>query len=439
MTALHELAAELGVEREWRGVDGHTARGHRRHAARGVRRARRRAWTRPDDAAGALRARRADTVAAGIEPVAVAWDATRPRVVVYRSREHADATLQRDDRTGRRRRRRPGPTPTARCARSATAREPDTLRTRSHAAPGAAVRRARAHGRRRGPRRRRATVLAAPSRPAGGDRSHRWGIFAPLYALHDRERPAAGDFGSLRRFATWAGRHGADLVGTLPLLATFVGHGREPCDPSPYAPVSRRFWNEAYLDRAAPIAGRRRARDRSTPADPRRAARRPASRSARPDPRRRSRRARKWPRPTVPRCARWLAHRPRRRRAYARFRAEVEGGGERRGRATTSSRSGAATRSSTALAAELRARGQSLFLDFPVGSHRDGLRRPARRRAVRARRLGRRAAGHVLRDRAGLGVPADRSAPARGSTGTRISAPASTRTSGSRRTCASTT
>ena len=116
----------------------------------------------------------------------------------------------------------------------------------------------------------RATVLAAPSRPAGGDRSHRWGLFAPLYALHDRERPAAGDFGSLRRFARWAGRQGADLVGTLPLLATFVGHGREPCDTSPYAPVSRRFWNEAYLDLRA-IAGARRTRrsiDAAGPAGP---------------------------------------------------------------------------------------------------------------------------------------------------------------------------
>jgi 4-alpha-glucanotransferase len=34
-------------------------------------------------------------------------------------------------------------------------------------------------------------------------------------------------------------------VGTLPLLAAFLD---EPCDPSPYAPASRLFWNEFYID-----------------------------------------------------------------------------------------------------------------------------------------------------------------------------------------------
>ena len=38
---------------------------------------------------------------------------------------------------------------------------------------------------------------------------------------------------------------GGDFVGTLPLLSTFLD---EPFNPSPYAPVSRLFWNEFYLD-----------------------------------------------------------------------------------------------------------------------------------------------------------------------------------------------
>ena len=37
-------------------------------------------------------------------------------------------------------------------------------------------------------------------------------------------------------------------MGTLPLLAGFLD---EPYDPSPYVPVSRRWWNELYLDLAA--------------------------------------------------------------------------------------------------------------------------------------------------------------------------------------------
>ena len=99
-----------------------------------------------------------------------------------------------------------------------------------------------------------ATLLAAPRRPTPLATRRRWGVFAPLYALHDNASPASGDLGTLRRFADWAAPHGATIVGTLPLLATFLGHGAEPCDPSPYAPVSRRFWNEVYLD-AAPILG----------------------------------------------------------------------------------------------------------------------------------------------------------------------------------------
>ncbi len=37
-------------------------------------------------------------------------------------------------------------------------------------------------------------------------------------------------------------------MATLPILACYLS---EPYDPSPYAPVSQRFWNELYLDVAA--------------------------------------------------------------------------------------------------------------------------------------------------------------------------------------------
>ena len=70
-------------------------------------------------------------------------------------------------------------------------------------------------------------------------------MFLPLYALHSSHSWGAGDFGDLRRLRQWAASVGADLVGTLPLLAAFLD---EPFEASPYSPVSRMFWNEFYLN-----------------------------------------------------------------------------------------------------------------------------------------------------------------------------------------------
>jgi 4-alpha-glucanotransferase len=72
-----------------------------------------------------------------------------------------------------------------------------------------------------------------------------WGVFAPLYALHSERSWGAGDFGDLAEFISWVGKQGGSLVGTLPLLPTFL---KQPFEPSPYSPVSRLFWNEFYLD-----------------------------------------------------------------------------------------------------------------------------------------------------------------------------------------------
>lgn len=72
-----------------------------------------------------------------------------------------------------------------------------------------------------------------------------WGPFLPLYALHSKRNPGAGDFTDLKAFALWAGRQGAGWVGTLPLLSQFLDR---PFEPSPYSPASRLFWNEFWLD-----------------------------------------------------------------------------------------------------------------------------------------------------------------------------------------------
>jgi 4-alpha-glucanotransferase len=73
----------------------------------------------------------------------------------------------------------------------------------------------------------------------------RWGLFCPLYALTTEKSWAAGNFSDLQALAEFTSARGGTVAGTLPLLSAFLD---EPFDPSPYAPVSRQFWNEFYLD-----------------------------------------------------------------------------------------------------------------------------------------------------------------------------------------------
>ena len=89
------------------------------------------------------------------------------------------------------------------------------------------------------------TLLVAPDhvvQPQPLDRM--WGAFAPLYSLRT-EAGRGPDVYDLDILGGWIDRHGGAIVGTLPLLATYLDR---PYDPSPYSPVSRCFWNEAYLD-----------------------------------------------------------------------------------------------------------------------------------------------------------------------------------------------
>lgn len=76
-----------------------------------------------------------------------------------------------------------------------------------------------------------------------GDR--KWGIFSPLYALKSASGLGSSDFTTLEEMGDWLFEKGGGLLGTLPLFAAFLDN---PCDPSPYAPVSRLFWNECYVD-----------------------------------------------------------------------------------------------------------------------------------------------------------------------------------------------
>ncbi len=91
-------------------------------------------------------------------------------------------------------------------------------------------------------------VIAAPERayaPAPGTQGKLWGGFLPTYAIRSERNWGAGDFTDLGNLIGWVQGLGGGLVGTLPLLAAFL---EEPFEPSPYAPASRLFWNEFYLD-----------------------------------------------------------------------------------------------------------------------------------------------------------------------------------------------
>lgn len=116
----------------------------------------------------------------------------------------------------------------------------------------------------RGRSRHRSLLIAAPRRARGWDvlgTQRGWGVFAPLYALRERERDdrlpgvEVPTYGDLARLAERVADAGGSAVGTLPLLAAFLGD--RPYEPSPYSPVSRLFWNELYTDplRALELAG----------------------------------------------------------------------------------------------------------------------------------------------------------------------------------------
>lgn len=89
-------------------------------------------------------------------------------------------------------------------------------------------------------------IFSAPPRAyAPAVETKRWGIFCPLYALRSQRSWGAGDFGDLVDLIEFTAKLNGRAVATLPLLAGFLN---EPFNPSPYAPVSRLFWNEFFLD-----------------------------------------------------------------------------------------------------------------------------------------------------------------------------------------------
>ena len=91
-----------------------------------------------------------------------------------------------------------------------------------------------------------AHLFSAPLQAyAAASSTKKWGLFCPLYALHSERSWGAGDFSDLEQLVEFTAAHGGHAVATLPMLASFLD---EPFNPSPYAPVSRLFWNELFLD-----------------------------------------------------------------------------------------------------------------------------------------------------------------------------------------------
>lgn len=95
----------------------------------------------------------------------------------------------------------------------------------------------------------RGFTLSAPRRyPA--QRAPRVGAFMPLYALHSERSLGIGDLTDLATLAR-ACEQDFGFVATLPLFANYTdgtGEDAHKFDPSPYAPISRSFFSELYLD-----------------------------------------------------------------------------------------------------------------------------------------------------------------------------------------------
>jgi 4-alpha-glucanotransferase len=99
-------------------------------------------------------------------------------------------------------------------------------------------------------------VISAPTKAYFPVSSPVWGIFAPVYALHSKRNPNAGDLSDFEDLMKWMHALGGSVAGTLPLLGAFLD---EPFDSSPYSPATRLFWNEFYIDleRIPEFAGHR--------------------------------------------------------------------------------------------------------------------------------------------------------------------------------------
>ena len=90
------------------------------------------------------------------------------------------------------------------------------------------------------------TLIVAPnSLPQGKLANNRaWGVMAQLYSVRSKESWGLGDLNDLTEMGSLFGDLGADYILINPLHA---GEPIEPLSPSPYLPVTRRFFNPMYI------------------------------------------------------------------------------------------------------------------------------------------------------------------------------------------------
>ncbi|HXU45172.1 MAG TPA: 4-alpha-glucanotransferase [Thermoanaerobaculia bacterium] len=232
---LLELARGCGVETVYRDAWGAEKRASA-EALTGVLASLGLPLARESDAAAVLAERRAERALRLAEPVVVAWDGQAPVVPIRLPAGAGRVSFQLELETGERwsaeteaSRLSPGPS-----AGELLLPVADSVPIGHHRLAIEA-----------GGRRAEVAILAAPPRTYPLGSPGLWGTFLPLYALRTADSWGAADFTDLESLARFTEDLGGGVVATLPLLATFLD---EPFEPSPYAPASRLFWNEAYVD-----------------------------------------------------------------------------------------------------------------------------------------------------------------------------------------------
>lgn len=234
MTDLQDLARLYGVETSYYDALGNYVEAGP-ESLLAVLRALGASLDRIEEAPEALRERREELAERVIEPVLVAWDGRPPEVVLRFASDSGNLACRFDLESGERwawdreLSSLPLAAPSGRLLSL-----PDNLPVGYH------------HLRvESGGRSGEALVISAPTRAFAGDGKPLWGVFLPLHSLQTRSSWGAGDFSDLEMLAEWTAGLGGGVVATLPMLAQFLD---EPFEPSPYAPASRLFWNELYLD-----------------------------------------------------------------------------------------------------------------------------------------------------------------------------------------------